>query len=533
MPMAAIAVLCALSLGLRLFGLGWGIPDYDPALMPHTQYRQSYHIDEDNFLAGLALMREEGSLDVKIYHWGTLQFYLIHGTLLLSEAVGIVPTPWEKAFREGDVAVLPRFFILGRIVSVAFGVAGTLVVAVLGARVAGRHAGLFAGLAYAVAPLAVVEAHYLTNDITMSVLVAGMLLASVTAVESRKLGWLVIAGLLLGLATSAKYSAASTAPALLAAQWLAWRGLASRDVRSLMLIVSLPWLAAVGGFLLGEPYVLILPQKVVVGLQVASRGNSIDPSLGFGPPLRMLGLQARYLGQLGLTWPLALLSLAWLLIMALAIMRRCRFFPRLTPVPALSREASLVLLAAALGLVTGVALNRVLMLRYTQPLVPLLTVAAGVAWAAIPRVRLRWAAGTVALAVAAWITLGQLSLMAGPHPANDLLAWLRANLKPGQEVARLWPEYADLDSRRYKLTRIDPWYPDLPPEARPSYIIMDDMQLGPPSPALRALLARDYEEVARFQALPGIAGVTWQEGETPHDWKYSHPTFTVYARTED
>jgi hypothetical protein len=65
------------------------------------------------------------------------------------------------------------------------------------------------------------------------------------------------------------------------------------------------------------------------------------------------------------------------------------------------------------------------MLRYTQPLIPLLCVAAGIGWAAIPFRALRAVAGTIALLVASVITLGQLSLMAGPHPADDLSAWMR------------------------------------------------------------------------------------------------------------
>jgi hypothetical protein len=521
-----------LSLGLRLFGLGWGIPDYDPSVMAESPYRHSYHLDEDNFLWGLALMQpSEGNFDVKIYHWGTLQFYLIYGALLGAEVVGVIPAPWEGAFLQGDVFALPRLYLIGRLVSVAFGVAGTIVIAAIGARIAGRKAGLFAGLAYAVAPLGVVEAHYLTNDISMSVLLSGGLLAVIVAAQNGKVRWLVAAGLLLGLATSAKYSALSAAPALLVAQWLVWRGLSVRGAKVAFFVTVLPWLAVAAGFLLGEPYALILPGQVIEGLRAAGRGNAIDLSLGLEPPLRMLGLQARYLGQLGLTWPLALLALGGSLLLMLGAAARLPVARRVAAfVPLPASGSSLILLAAIAGLVAGLALNRVFMLRYSQPLVPLLAVASGVAWAAIPRVWLRWAAGSLALAVAGWITLGQLTLLAGPHPANDLLAWLQANLKDGQQVARLWPEYPVLDERRFTLVRIDPWYPDLPAGSRPDYIIMDDMQLGPPSPALRELLARDYSNVARFGARPSIGSFTWDEGETPHDWKYSHPTFFVYAR---
>jgi hypothetical protein len=178
-------------------------------------------------------------------------------------------------------------------------------------------------------------------------------------------------------------------------------------------------------------------------------------------------------------------------------------------------------------------LNRVFMLRYSQPLVPLLAVAAGVGWAAIPWRGARRLAGAGAVAAAAVITGGQLALLVGPHPANDLLAWLQPRLAPGQQVARLWPEYPVLDGTRYGLIRLDPWRPDLAAEARPDYIIMDDMALGPPTPALAGLLATRYREVARFAARPHLGGIAWDEGATPHDWKYSHPAFTVYRRIEE
>lgn len=400
----ALCVLVLSSLGLRLFGIGWGIPNFDPGRVAASAYRNSYHIDEDNFIWGLMQMHPAaGNFDVLDYHWGTLQFYLIYGTLLGGEVTGILPSPWENAFRAGDIAALPKIYILGRLLSVAAGVIGTLIVLALGTLLAGRAAGLAAGVAYAVAPLAVTESHYLTNDIVMSVFVAGSVLCAVLAVKG-------------GVASSLRSSQ--------------------------------------GGYPLGA-FALRLPVA--------------------GP--------------------------------------------------------SLVVLVAVASLGASVALNKVFVIRYSQPLLPLLAVAAGVAWAAIPLAWLRWGAGAIALAVASVITLGQLSIMAGPHPANDLLAWLQSHLQPGQTVAQIWPEYPPLDGGSYKLIHIDPWNPQLPAGARPDYIIMDNMAFAPPSPALAGLLTHDYYEVASFSVQPHIGPFAWDEGVTPHDWKYSHPTFTVYAPT--
>jgi hypothetical protein len=573
----ALCVLVLGSLGLRLFGIGWGIPNFDPSRVAASAYRNSYHIDEDNFIWGLMQMRPaEGNFDVLDYHWGTLQFYLIYGTLLGGEVTGILPSPWETAFREGDIATLPKIYILGRLLSVAAGVIGTLIVVALGTLLAGRAAGLAAGVAYAVTPLAVTEAHYLTNDVVMSVFVAGSVLCAALAVKVAEppragLRWLVVAGFLLGLGVSDKYSAVFAAPALVIAQLLVWRthprGQGRQRTASLF---AFPWLAVIIGFLIGEPYALIMPGKVIDGLQLTTEGNAADLSSGLRQIGGMLVWQARNVAALALTWPLALLAVGGLGLIAWSVGRALRsaqtkndasprdegrwtmdegglvrpssfvhrpssivLRPSSLALPLPIAGPSLVMLVAIASLGASLALNKVFVIRYSQPLLPLLAVAAGVAWAAIPLAWLRWGAGAIALAVASIITLGQLSIMSGPHPANDLLAWLQSHFQPGQTVAQIWPEYPPLDGGSYMLIRIDPWNPQLPAGARPDYIIMDNMAFAPPSPALAGLLAHDYHEVARFSVQPHMGPFAWDEGVTPHDWKYSHPTFTVYAPTRN
>ncbi len=324
----ALCVLVLGSLGLRLFGIGWGIPNFDPGRVAASAYRNSYHIDEDNFIWGLLQMHpSEGNFDVLDYHWGTLQFYLIYGTLLGGEVAGILPSPWENAFRAGDIATLPKIYILGRLLSVAAGVIGTLIVLALGTLLAGRAAGLAAGVAYAVAPLAVTEAHYLTNDVVMSVFVAGSILCAALAVRGAELPrvglrWLVVAGFLLGLGVSDKYSAVFAAPALFIAQLLLWRACfrGQRWQRSVP-VYAFPWLAAILGFLIGEPYALIMPGKVIDGLQLTAQGNAADLSSGLRQIGGMLVWQARNVAGLALTWPLALLALGGLGLFVLSIGR--------------------------------------------------------------------------------------------------------------------------------------------------------------------------------------------------------------------
>jgi len=529
----AVALVLAGSMALRLVGLGWGLPHYDPRVLAHSLDRPTYHLDEDNFLWG-QVNPTSAAFEIHDFHWGTLQFLLISGVLWLGQAVGVVHAPWQSAFVLGDASALPQIYMLGRLVSTAAGVAATGVVIALGQAVGGRCAGIGAGIAYALAPLAVVEAHYLTNDLTMSALVAGCVLAAVWAMGPGGRWGLVLAGLLLGLATATKYSAIFAAPALLPAQWALWRGSrADEGGRSTAwTVLPLPWAAAALGFLLGEPYAVTAPGSVLAGIRSAAEANLVGTA-NWRAPLGMLRLQAQALGTLGLTWPLALLALCGLVLL-LAALRPSRKGTRVPASPPPTgerlRARKAVLLAAVAGLVVSVAVNSVFMLRYDQPLVPLLAVAVGVGWAAIPWAWGRVVAGGLAVAWAGAITLGQLALMTEAHPANELQTWVLAQIAPGTQVARTWREYPPLDDARYPQVHLDPWLPDLAPDQSPDYIIMDDMQYGPPTPRLAARLARDYTQVARFSAQPHIGSFSWSEGSTPHDWKYSHPSFVVYRR---
>jgi hypothetical protein len=530
-------VLIAGSLAVRLFAIGWGIPDFNPARMAQSAYRNSYHIDEDNIIWGLMQMRpSQGNFDVLDYHWGTLQFFLVYGMLLGGEAMGILPSPWETTFQNGDIEAIPRIYELGRLVSVAAGVAGVLIVVALGTLAAGRLAGIAAGVAYALAPLAVVEAHYLTNDVTASVLAIAALLAATLAAQRGRVRWLLLAGLLLGLAISAKYSIVFAAPALLVAQRFAWRkARTNTDARSAFSFLVLPWLAALMGFLTGEPYALLAPGKLIDGVRTALDGNAVDTTLGIGSMAHMLIWQLGNLGWFGLTLPIAILAIIGLAFMGIQCTRqwfanrsKARGAQPMEDDPRLAAWA--ILLTATACFAAGLVLNRVFMLRYTQPLVPLLSVAAGVGWAGIPSAVWRRWTGALAVGVAGIVTLGQLSLMGGTHTANELLAWLDANVKPGQTVARPWPEYPPIDGGSINLIRLDPWQAALPASSNPDYIIMDNMLLGPPQAGLTARIATGYRQVASFSAQPHIGPISWDEGITPHDWKYSHPSFVVYER---
>ena len=63
------------------------------------------------------------------------------------------------------------------------------------------------------------------------------------------------------------------------------------------------------GFVVGEPYALFVPGKIVAGIQTTVQGNASDLTAGVKQILGMPLWQAENVAGLALTWPLALLAL--------------------------------------------------------------------------------------------------------------------------------------------------------------------------------------------------------------------------------
>src|SRR5262249_53214948 len=157
------------------------------------------HFDEDNYFVALAgTDPARGDFDVRDLHWGTLQFYLIWGALEAAQASGYLTQPWRAAYRAADPDNLPRLYRPGRAVSAAAGILTLGLVFMAGRRLGGANTALAAAAIVAVSPLHVVESHFLTSDVTMTLLLTGALYFLLESLDSRGARPLVSAGLLLG-----------------------------------------------------------------------------------------------------------------------------------------------------------------------------------------------------------------------------------------------------------------------------------------------------------------------------------------------
>ncbi len=152
------------------------------------------------------------------------------------------------------------YILTGRVLSLVAGVALVIGVWLLGRRVGGGAVAVTAAALMAIAPMTVAYSHVAVTDMTMTALLTFGLWQLVVAAQDRSLRALLVAAVLIGLATSAKYNAGVAVLPLVGVAW----SLATPPVR-LRRITATFRVGAVtlGAFLVGTPFALLdAPQFV-------------------------------------------------------------------------------------------------------------------------------------------------------------------------------------------------------------------------------------------------------------------------------
>ena len=202
----ALAAILGLAAALRLVGIEYGLP-YGSLLNP----------DEQSIIPRAWRMVHGGGLDPHWFDYPTAFIY----SLAPFQA-------WHDA----------PSYLTARVVAVAFGLVAVAGSWFLGRRAYGPAAGLVAAAAVAVETTSVAYSHMAVTDVPLTALVA----ASLALIVSGRLEW---AGLVAGLAASAKYPGVFLLVPLVVAGWRKWRRLA----------VAVTLCAA--GFLAASPFVAV------------------------------------------------------------------------------------------------------------------------------------------------------------------------------------------------------------------------------------------------------------------------------------
>ena len=186
-PRAALAAILVGAAALRLVGIQYGLP-YGSLLDP----------DEQNVVPRAWRMTHGGGLDPHFFDWPTLVTYAL--------------APFQAWHAQPS-------YLTGRLVIVAFAVAGVAAAWWLGSAAYGTVAAAVAAAVTAVATTHVTFSHAAVTDVPLTTLVTVALALLVT-------GRLELAGVAIGLAGAAKYPGALVLVPLVVVAWRQWRRLA-------------------------------------------------------------------------------------------------------------------------------------------------------------------------------------------------------------------------------------------------------------------------------------------------------------------
>jgi len=192
-PLLAITVVAA---GLRVVGLDFGLP-----------YLSNFYVRPDEALVVVPALR--------LFDASAVPGSLVYPALLPTLCAALFhPYFWIAGGSASSLAAHfaqdpSPYFVLARAISVTAGTVTALLVYLVGREFAPR-VGLLAALLYAVAPLAVRDAHFGVTDTLMTMLATAAVYALLRyhgAAARYERRWLVLVAVTIGLAIAAKYPA--------------------------------------------------------------------------------------------------------------------------------------------------------------------------------------------------------------------------------------------------------------------------------------------------------------------------------------
>jgi hypothetical protein len=488
----------AVALLLRLPGIEWGLPPATPEVRA-SDLRSSYAFDEGDILSGAA----EASVarldfDPHEYHWGTLHVELVLLALDGAQALGAFHIPWRAAYYNLVAGDFTRVYVVGRLVAVA---AALLTIWLLW-KIPTEWAGVFAGMLVAASPCHLLQSDQVRVDVTMTAMLVLTLLAALRTQKDNRPRLFLFLGFAAGLAMAGKYSAvtavAAMALAALALQRFPWRGILAVFAGTLL------------GFIAGGPYIIIKPRVFYEVISHYAISTAQVPPEYLIPVGKLLGTHLLGLVRYSIGLPACLLACAGLVWM---LRRRS--------------ELDWIVIAGIAGYVPMLVALRWPLIRYQLPLIVLLCLCAGIALEALPKVW-RYGLGAAALVMPLAACIAQIHYMRAPGPGNVIMERILAVVPSGTPITRLFREEPPLDQKVYPLG-LNVLTDDLTRNP-PAWVLTCDLPDFPYKPSTIALLQSSYAEVARARSERILGWATFGETRAPHDWKYTHPAFTLYRR---
>jgi hypothetical protein len=460
LALAALVAITAGGLALRLWALGFGLPD-----IPNP--------DELPILNRALALRNNVNPHNVLYP--TLYFYALvawEGLFFIgARLVGLYASVAE--FERAYFVDPSRHILAARALTALVGTVSIPALYSVGRRLANRAVALGAALFLAVAPYAVRDAHYIKLDVPVTFFVILSLGATTALVmdparADRRRGW-IVAGALTGLALSTQYYGVFVVVPLVCAALLE----GARSGRWRAAAAHLTWAAVAAGaaFLSTSPFVLTDPHQIAVDF-AELRKVDIAPAVTAGP-FSSLGLYLRLLASDAVGWPVFGLALVGGLLAIVTDRRR-----------------GLILLAFPLAFLAFLG-NTHPSSRYLSPLVPVMAVAAAYgAWRLAAAVRESRRTAMLVLVIAAAVPPTDASLHWDAFFRRDdtrTLAreFIERTIPPGTTIL-VQPHGVELRPTRAAL--VEALRAHLGTEAKASVKFQRELALDPyPAPAYRVL----------------------------------------------
>jgi len=577
-PVLLLVAALVVGAALRFYGLNW-----DAGAHLHPDERQitmvagQLHWPAAGEAVDPAQRNGHGPLDPYFFAYGSLPLYLLAaagnvahrlGAALSGISVALAALPLVKILVAADG--YDSMNLVGRFLSGAFDLGTILLCFVLARAIYGALAGALAAALYAVAALAVQQAHFYVVDPVVTFLVLLTLLFSVRALHGGRWDGL-LSGVCFGLALATKVSAAPLGLAVLLAQllplWQARREL-NLDIRRRLYAARLDslLLAGVGAalaFVATEPYALLDWKQF--SHDVSEQSAMVRGALDY-PYTRQYAPTRPYLYWLQglLTWqltpPLALVGLAGLVWQGVRALR-----------PNNSAEKLLVSWWLPYLLLTGAFYAK--FPRYLLPSVPLLCIAGAGVLAALavslrPRVRmLGIGLATLTLLAAGLYCVAYDRIYSVTNNRVAASDWIYQQIPPvtnGHQTAlthEVWDDALPLDRSNAN----PPWNPgrysyiDLPiydadtvdkqrnlssDLQRADYVveasgivrgsILRNPRRYPMTVAYYQALADGklgFNPLASFRNVPELFGLRLDDSGADLNWQfYDHPPVTIYRK---
>jgi|GEM_PF-1476068 len=525
-----VAGILGLALGLRLYGIRWGLPDAGHPLF-------SYHPDEVPHLTAARVL-VEGVMIPKHFQYGGTFYYTILNAIFFF--AGLLGDSLGQVNRIAATLLLGRYFLVG------IAVLTILLVYEVGSQLFSRPTGAVAAMLLAVMPAHIASAQHLRPD-EISAFLA--LLVVYTAVRvfraDQPLGVrpLVYAGFVVGVASAlrlplAVFGIAPLVAYLLRDGWSDPRRIWSTATWRVCLILAL---CAAGGYALTSPHSLVNPRMFLAGLHVTWRyeTNPFPDAVEMGPGLYQYGwtMLRQALGT-----PLYVLAFAGIVV---AVWRR-------------TREQQL-LLAGTIPYFVIATFASWVVVRYLLPLLPLLALlSAKVITDAFEYAGTqRWVVSVLAASALAWTMMGDIAFLQLEYRRNNqdvAKDWIAAEIPLGATIGtfRQYREdvyFNPVIPHGFKHIVL-PLVPDAEPaewleRERPQYLVLHEFiyknmeRLGERHPQrhvyalLNALQTGKYELVKEFKQPVAILGVDFSANFSAHDYTVVNPGIRIYRLRQE